>query len=170
MNVNPNRMSGLAVATLLVFCGAAAAVGASEDRPRPIDERLHGSAKAVVATAKSIDARWHKNSHGDRLIVSRILLQVEETLKGDSAEFVVMDLEGGTLDGNTLRVSDLPRLQPGERAVFFLDETGDAIHAPHLRGQGILKLDEKNLVRGTSLHLDEIRRVARDSKRQEKTK
>ena len=53
-----------------------------------------------------------------------------------------LDLEGGTLDGFTLRVSSLPTLVPGERAVFFLDGGNGGYHA-HLKGQGILKLDER---------------------------
>jgi len=32
---------------------------------------------------------------------------------------------------------------------------------PHLRGQGILKLDDLNRVKGTSLTLDMIREMAR---------
>jgi hypothetical protein len=59
-----------------------------------------------------------------------------------------------------LRVSSLPTLTPGERAVFFLDRMSDGTFQPHLRGQGILKLDDQNFVKGTSLSLDEIRRVA----------
>jgi hypothetical protein len=51
-------------------------------------------------------------------------------------------------------------LTPGERAVFFLDRMSDGTFQPHLRGQGILKLDDQNFVKGTSLSLDEIRRVA----------
>ena len=47
-----------------------------------------------------------------------------------------MDIEGGSLDGFTLRVSDLPALQPGDRAVFFLDETDTPVYQPHLRGKG----------------------------------
>jgi hypothetical protein len=43
--------------------------------------------------------------------------------------------------------------------VFFLDGGNGAYHA-HLKGQGILKLDDQDVVRGTSLTLDEIRRVA----------
>ena len=109
-----------------------------------------------------MDASWRENTFGDRLIVSRVLLNVEETLKGTPSNSPVwMEMEGGTLDGMTLRVSDLPELQPGERAVFFLDQGENGISTPHLRGQGILKLDNDDVVRGSSLRLDAIRTLAR---------
>jgi len=74
---------------------------------------------------------------------------------------VWLDLEGGTLGGLTLRVSSLPELKPGERAVFFLDSLTTGSHVPHGRGLGILKLDGTNHVQGSSLSLEDIRRSAR---------
>jgi hypothetical protein len=113
----------------------------------------------VVATPKSVNASWHENAFGDRLIVSRYVLQIHETLKGRPAQVVSLDMDGGTLDGFTLRVSSLPILEQGERAVFFLDSRNGAYQS-HLKGQGILKLDDQDVVRGSSLTLAEIRRVA----------
>lgn len=126
----------------------------------PLAERVQGAGVVVVATPVNVSATWRQNALGDRLIVSRFQLQVEETLKGARRNDAVVDLEGGTLDGFTLRVSSLPTLEPGERAVFFLDGQADGSFQPHLRGQGILKLDDQNFVKGSSLSLDEIRRVA----------
>jgi hypothetical protein len=142
---------------------AGAGVGvASTGRFATLDERIAGAQKVVVASARSVDASWRENTYGDRLIVSRVLLNVEETLKGTPSNSPVwMEMEGGTLDGMTLRVSDLPELQPGERAVFFLDQGENGISTPHLRGQGILKLDHDDFVRGSSLRLDAIRTLAR---------
>jgi hypothetical protein len=137
----------------------------SNGRPATLPERLKGAARVVVARAATVRASWHNNQYGDRLIVSRILLQVEETLKGAPGQQIVMDLEGGTLDGYTLHVSSLPSLTAGERAVFFLEDTGSNVFRPHLRGQGILKLDDSDVVRGSSLRLGEIRDMARQTGR-----
>ena len=153
------------VAALGLFACLVAGAGvgvASTGRFATLDERIAGAQKVVVASARSVDASWRENTFGDRLIVSRVLLNVEETLKGTPSNSPVwMDMEGGTLDGMTLRVSDLPELQPGERAVFFLDQGENGISTPHLRGQGILKLDNDDVVRGSSLRLDAIRTLAR---------
>jgi hypothetical protein len=156
---SPGIFAGALVACVI----ASTAVGAaSNGRIATLDERIAGAQRVVVASAKSIDARWRENTYGDRVIVSRVLLDVEETLKGSAAGNAIwMDLEGGTLDGFTLRVSDLPDLRPGERAVFFLDQGVNGVATPHLRGQGILKLDSDNVVAGSSLRLDAIRTFAR---------
>jgi hypothetical protein len=151
-------------ALALAACVIAGTVvtAASTGRIATLDERISGAQRVVVASARSVDAGWRENSYGDRLIVSRVLLDVEETLKGSvTSNAIWMDLEGGTLDGFTLKVSDLPDLRPGERAVFFLDQGENGVAMPHLRGQGILKLDQDNMVTGSSLRLDVIRSLAR---------
>jgi hypothetical protein len=45
--------------------------------------------------------------------------------------------------------------------VFFLDQDENGVAMPHLRGQGILKLNQDNVVTGSSLRLDVIRTLAR---------
>jgi len=146
-------------AMALAVCAASSIALASDGRPVPLAERIQGAEVVVIATPSSVNASWRENNFGDRLIVSRYVLQVHETLKGRAAAAMSLDLEGGSLDGFTLRVSSVPTLVAGERAVFFLDGGNGAYHA-HLKGQGILKLDDQDVVRGSSLTLGEIRRVA----------
>jgi hypothetical protein len=147
-------------ATLIAACAMSTPVWAAH-KPETVPNRISGSSRVVVAHAKSVAPRWETNKWGDQLIVSRVVLEVEETLKGAPAKELAVDLDGGTLDGLTLRVSDLQSLEPGDRAVFFLDDTGGAALLPHLRGQGILELDNTDTVKGSSLHLDQIRGMAR---------
>lgn len=151
----------LASALALVMASGTSAVSASGGPQVDIPERARGAAKVVVATATTVTPQWRRNSFGDELIVSEVVLQVEETLKGVAANSLWLDLEGGTMGDITLHVSSLPTLKPGERGVFFLDETKTGSHVPHLKGLGILKLDANNQVRGSSLRLDDIRRMAR---------
>ena len=144
-----------------VFSFAISSVAvASDGKPVPLSERIHGAGAVVVAKPTKVAASWRENAFGDKLIVSRFTLHVEETLKGTPAADLAFDLEGGTLDGMTLQVSSLPALALGERALFMLDAAPDGSLHPHLRGQGILKLDDQNFVKGSSLTLGEIRRVA----------
>jgi hypothetical protein len=146
------------VAALLVGVGALA--GAVGQPPVPIEERVRGAERVVVATVAGTSARMERNRFGDELIVTYAQLAIEEALKG-GAEPAVLAVEGGTLDGLTLRVSDLPVIENGERAVFFLTRGAAGAMVPHLRGQGILKLDSNDTVRGSSLTVGEIRRLAR---------
>ena len=161
MGISSGVFARRSVIVAMAIAGAALGPRAAAQGPgTPLADRIRGARMVVVAAASTVTPRWQENAFGDRLIVSRVLLRVEETLKGMPQPTLALDLEGGTIDGVTLHVSNYPTLTPGERAVFMLDDEGGGVYQAHLRGQGILKLDEKNVVRGSSLQLDEIRRVA----------
>ena len=147
----------VALALASVMFAAAPVVG--QMRVASLEERFAGSEQVVVAEARNVEASWRQNAHGDRIIVSRVLLQVSESLKGSGSRQIWLEVEGGTVDGITLEVSSLPAIRQGDRAVFFLNAMRDA-HRPFLKGQGILPLDENDMVEGSSLHLNTIRRMA----------
>jgi hypothetical protein len=129
-----------------------------------LDERINGAERVVVATVRDVTPEWRETSHGDRLIVSRLRLEIDETLKGADAREAILEVEGGTLDGLTLRVSSLPMIRGGERAVFFMKRGNGSTYEPYLKGQGILFLDDRDVVRGSSLQLDQIRTQARGAR------
>jgi hypothetical protein len=158
VGASPRR---LVLGVICVVATLSATVNADVARVASLDERLRGANKVVVATARRVDARWEQNEHGDRLIVSRVVLEVQETLKGVPAQAESLDVIGGTLGGLTLQVSSLPLVHVGDRAVFFLEADERGGYRPHLKGQGILFLDHQNIVRGSSLRLDDIRMRAR---------
>ncbi len=122
-------------------------------------ERGRGAERVVVGRVSSVNPQWQVNEFGDRLIVSTVRVSVEETLKGDAQSVLAIEVEGGTIGDLTLHVSDLTTFVPGERAVFYLRRNGRGALVPHLRGQGLLKLDASNRVPGSSLTLGEIRRT-----------
>src|SRR5215467_4842615 len=93
-------------------CLTIATVNAQGDSPTPLDERIRGANDVVVATVQNVTPSWRENAHGDRVIVSRVQLQVGETLKGNPSNVAWVDVEGGTVDGITLHVSSLPDLKP----------------------------------------------------------
>lgn len=152
--------SSLVVLTFVLIAGAWPS--AATWRQVDIPERLRGAERAVVAKVISVEARYETNSFGDELIVSRAHVKVEEVLKGEPGqEDLDVDVEGGTIGDLTLRVSDLPQLRSGERAVFLLRRGPDGVQLPHLRGLGILKLDDGDVVEASSLTLETIRGFAR---------
>ena len=119
--------------------------------------RARGADHVVTATVARVVPMAVVNEFGDQLIISRATLTVEEVHKGAPAETLTLDVEGGTLDGVTLRVSDLPELRPGDRAVFFVTQSRTGQNIPHRRGDGILKLDDNDMVAGTTLSLSSVR-------------
>jgi hypothetical protein len=143
---------------VVVMCGLMPSLSAQEGPAVPIEERARGAARIVVATVVDTAARYDRNEFGDEVIITRARLSIDEAIKG-SVDELTLSLEGGTVDGITMRVSTLPTLVKGERAVFFVVPARGGEFQPHLQGQGILKLDRTDRIRGTSVTLGEIRRL-----------
>lgn len=126
-----------------------------------IQNSMAGAHSIVVATARSVQSAWEDNEYGDRIIQSTVMLEVTETLKGRPERSRWLRVEGGTVDGVTLEVSGEPEVRVGDRAVFMLNDAGpnrDRLHPVH---ESVLPLDDQDFVRGTSLHLEDVRRHAR---------
>ena len=150
---------------LLVVCLGAASVSAATGRPLDVDARARTAQKIALATVTEVEAgRFDVNEFGDRLIVTRVWLEVEETLKGPYAPVLALDVEGGSIGDLRLEVSDMPVLKRGDRAVFFLDARRDA-HVPNGRDHGILRLDATERVVGHGVTLADIRARVRGAQR-----
>lgn len=145
--------------TAATAMGTAAPVASAQDAvPVPLVDRARGAERVVVGRVASVTPMWQVNEFGDRLIVSIVRVEVEETLKGSAQPLVDLQMEGGTLAGLTLNVSDQIPLSVGERAALYLERNRAGQYVPHLRGQGVLRLDRGDRVLGSSLTLDIIRR------------
>ena len=142
----------------LVLFGSSPPLSAGQGPAVPLAERARGADRVVVGRVASVNPAWQVNDFGDRLIVSVVRVVVNETLKGQTLSTIDVDVEGGTIGDLTLRVSDQTSFTPGERGVFYLKRNTRGRFVPHLRGQGLLKLDASNRVPGSSVTLDEIRR------------
>lgn len=149
---------------LVMGCLAfAMATPALADNMVPVDvrTRARGADRVVVAEVGPVESAYQRNEHGDALIVSRAELRVQQVLKGQvrAGESQLVEVEGGTVGDITLRVSDMPRLSRGERAIFFLSRNRQGRLVPHLRGLGVLRLDATDRVQGTNLTLDDVRQM-----------
>jgi hypothetical protein len=112
----------------------------------------------VVGRVTAVNPAWRTNEFGDRLIVTVVSVAVDETLRGPTSAAVDVEVEGGTIGDVTLHVSDLEPVAPGDRAVFYLARSRRGAFVPHLRGQGVLKLDRSDRVRNSAVTLADIRR------------
>jgi len=148
-------------AAFLIACVATVTLSASQGPPVTIGTRAEGAEHVVVASVANVQSTFDRTPHGDQVIVSHIQLQVEETLKGASAAALSLTVEGGTVGDLTMRVSDMPTLKAGERAVFFLDSAAAGDHRSHGRGLGILKLDGSDRVQGSTLTRGDVRSMVR---------
>lgn len=128
--------------------------------PPGVSQLLDDAEVVVVGTADRTEPLWKENGRGDKVIVSRTLVRTREELKGQTDGAIWVDIEGGTIDGVTLRVSGSPSLKAGDNAVLFLKKNSDGTYSLQQQGRGVLKLDERDIVRGTTLALEDIRQAA----------
>ena len=150
---------------LSAVCLTVATVSASTGPDVDVAKSAKGAKKVVLATVVDVQSTFDVNDYGDRLIMSRALLQVEETMKGQHQPSVTVTVEGGTVGDLTLSVSDMPKMTKGDRAVFFLDDSTRGGQIPHGRGLGVLKLDATGHVAGTTLTVDDIRNIVSAAQR-----
>jgi hypothetical protein len=132
----------------------------AQDTSVSLADRARGAESVVVGRVTAVNPVWRTNEFGDRLIVSVVNVAVDETLRGSALPNVDVEVEGGTIGDLTLHVSDLEPVVPGDRAVFYLTRNVRGALVPHRRGQGLLKLDRSDRVRGSGVTLAEIRRSA----------
>ena len=149
----------LSAALCCVATVVAAEVGPTPDVP----SRARGAGRVIVARVLDVYAQFQTNRFGDQLIVSNARLEIDETLKGTPSATVWIAVEGGTVGGVTLKVSDMPEIHSGDRAVFFLDDGANGVQVPHGRGHGVMKLAPTDRVEGGTLTLTEIRQQVRSA-------
>ncbi|HVK60053.1 MAG TPA: hypothetical protein VM432_00835 [Bdellovibrionales bacterium] len=124
--------------------------------PESVEAQTDGSDQVAVVDVENLRSERAVNEHGDQLIVTHARLKVREMLKGRfKQQQPEMTIEGGTVDGVTLQVSDQPKLARGEQLVVFLKERG-AKHTPYRRGQGVMRV-KKDRVEESNSALSEIR-------------
>jgi hypothetical protein len=150
------RLAVFFVATLLTATSVQA-----DPRAERLSAAIRNADRVVVAQVVAVDAAWKTNGFGDRLIVSRTWIKSEETLKGVEGRDEPVELEGGTVGGITLKVSDMPVLKSGDRAVFLLKRASGGELVPYQRGGGILRIDANEDIRALGMGLDEVRQLAR---------
>src|SRR5204862_7250618 len=91
---------------------AVAVVSAQTGAPTDLPARARAATRVVVGRILDVQAQFQTNRFGDQLIVSNVLLEVSETLKGAPAPLLRLAVEGGTVGDLRLTVSDLPAVHP----------------------------------------------------------
>ena len=110
---------------LLLSCAALAIAGARATTViAPTFDELVIEAELIFQGAVT-DVRSEWIGEGaERRIVSYVTFQVEEALKGAPGESYTIRMLGGTVDGQTLQVSDAPTFKVGDRDILFVEHNG----------------------------------------------
>jgi len=60
----------------------------------------------------------------ERHIMTQVTFQIEDAIKGAPGKSYTIQMLGGTVDGETMEVSDTPRFKIGDRDILFVEHNG----------------------------------------------
>jgi len=80
----------------------------------------------LVGKVKTVYSYYDGNEWGDVLIFSRVDVKVEKKLKGKTDDEVSFVVEGGTVGEITLKVSNYPLFEEGEKIKLYLKKVDQA--------------------------------------------
>ncbi|MDQ6911777.1 MAG: hypothetical protein M3119_02405 [Verrucomicrobiota bacterium] len=90
----------------------------------PSFDELVGQAEVIFqGTVSDVKSQW-TGEGAERHIVTYVTLQIEEAIKGDPGATYTMRMLGGTVDGTTMEVSDVPKFKVGDRDILFVEHNG----------------------------------------------
>jgi len=117
-------LRSLALAAGLVAGLAVAHPAAQESMS--LDQMIVAAPAIVVATVESRRAEYEYYG-SSRLIITKVTLRVEQSIKGSAPRTVVVEVLGGTIGDQTLHVSHVPEFRVGDRDVLFLSNAPHAV-------------------------------------------
>jgi hypothetical protein len=90
----------------------------------PTFEQLVDDADTIFqGTVTSVRSIW-SGEGAQRHIESYVTFQIEERLKGTPSESYTLQLLGGTVDGETMEVTDSPKFSVGDHDILFVEHNG----------------------------------------------
>ena len=115
--------------TLKTFLAAACAVFALNSVqattviPPSFDELVEHAQVIFQGTVTDTQSQW-AGEGGNRRIVTYVTFKVDEAIKGEPGASYTLRMLGGTVDGQTMEVTDSPKFKVGDRDIVFVENNG----------------------------------------------
>jgi hypothetical protein len=111
-----------------LFVLAALAASASVTRattviPPTFDQLVDQAEVIFQGEVTNVKSEW-VGEGAQRHIMSYVSFKVEDALKGSPGQSYTIRMLGGTVDGETMGVSDAPKFQVGDREILFVEHNG----------------------------------------------
>lgn len=113
---------------LCVTLSVLAVIGLSSVRattviPPTFDELVAQAEVIFEGTVTNVKAEW-VGEGAERHIMTYVTFKVEDTIKGKPEQPYTMRMLGGTIDGETMAVSDSPKFKAGDKDILFVQNNG----------------------------------------------
>lgn len=110
------------LASLWIFLGLTAAQ-ATTVIPPTFDELVEKAEIIFQGTVTNVSSQW-VGEGAQRRIMSYVTFKVEDAMKGAAGDTYTLRMLGGTVDGETMEVSDAPKFEVGGREIVFVENNG----------------------------------------------
>lgn len=90
----------------------------------PTFEQLVADADTIFqGTVTNVRSIW-SGEGAQRHIETYVTVQIEDVLKGTPGQTYTLQILGGTVDGETMEVTDSPKFSIGDRDILFVEHNG----------------------------------------------
>jgi hypothetical protein len=112
------------VALFVVALALAASAARATTVVPPSFEQLVGQADYIVrATVKSVTAEW-RSEGANRHIITKVELNIEEVISGTPPQPLVLEMLGGKMGNQEMRVEGAPKFNVGDEDILFVRGNG----------------------------------------------
>lgn len=91
--------------------------------PPSFDELVDQAQLIFQGTVTDTKSQW-AGEGGTRRIVTFVTFKVDEPIKGEPGATYTLRMLGGTVDGQTMEVTDSPKFKAGDRDIVFVENNG----------------------------------------------
>jgi len=112
--------------SLILLCLAGLALPATRATtviPPTFDELVSRAEMIFEGTVTGIRSEW-TGEGSNRHIVTFVTFKIEDSIKGGGGSEYTIRMFGGTVDGQTMEVTDAPRFKVGDRDILFVEHNG----------------------------------------------
>jgi hypothetical protein len=109
--------------SLVCLCVGLHATRGTTVIPPTFDELVSRAEVIFQGTVTDVRSQWTGEGAQHR-IESYVTFKVEDAMKGAPGESYTLRMLGGTVDGETMEVSDSPKFKVGDRDVIFVENNG----------------------------------------------
>ena len=110
-------------ALLATFFVAASSLDATTVIPPNFDELVSRAEVIFQGSVTDVRSQWIGEG-AQRRIVTYVTFKVDDAIKGSPGANYTMRMLGGTVDGQTMEVSDAPKFKKGDRDFVFVENNG----------------------------------------------
>jgi hypothetical protein len=91
--------------------------------PPTFDELVTSAEMIFEGTVTAMRSEW-AGQGSDRHIVTFVTFRIQDAIKGAPGDTYAIRMFGGTVDGQTMEVTDAPRFKVGDRDILFVEHNG----------------------------------------------